>query len=199
MSTSLFVATKNEGKVKEFTAFFQERGIEVKSLLDLEEDIDVLEDGDTFEDNAIKKAETIGKKIGQIVISDDSGLEVDALDGRPGVYSARYAGQEKNDAANNAKLLKELEGISDNNRTAQFVCVIAVYIPGQETRTIRGTCKGIIATAPRGNSGFGYDPVFYLPHLKKTMAELSREEKNKLSHRANAMLLLQQQWDKWSL
>ncbi|UTR11295.1 XTP/dITP diphosphatase [Evansella sp. LMS18] len=191
----IFIATKNKGKVREFELFFQKKGIEVKSLLDLEEDIDVLEDGQTFEENAVKKAEVIGKRIGSPVLADDSGLEVDALEGRPGIYSARFAGPEKSDEKNNEKLLQELKGLPAEKRTARFVCVLAVYVPGGNTSTYRGTCEGIIAEEPRGSNGFGYDPLFYLPSLDKTMAELDKSEKNELSHRANALKVLEEKGD----
>lgn len=197
MMDELFIATNNKGKVKEFAAFFEDKGIKVKSLLDLESPIDVVEDGETFEENAKKKAEEIGRAIGKPVIADDSGLEVDALEGRPGIYSARYAGPEKNDNENMVKVLQELEGVPEENRTARFVCVLAVYIPGEETRTVRGTCEGVIAMNPIGNHGFGYDPIFYVPSLNKTMAQIEKVDKNKLSHRANALRLLEKKWDSW--
>ncbi|UCZ52153.1 XTP/dITP diphosphatase [Bacillus shivajii] len=193
----VFIATKNQGKVNEFAAFFENKGITVKSLSDLDEDIDVIEDGTTFEENAIKKAETIGKRINQAVISDDSGLEVDALGGKPGIYSARFAGNEKDDHANNEKLLHELKGLPEEERQARFVCVLAVYIPGKQTKTVRGTCEGMIAKEFSGDHGFGYDPIFYLPHSNKTMAQLEKQEKNKISHRANALNILTHQWDEW--
>ncbi|WP_307328906.1 XTP/dITP diphosphatase [Evansella vedderi] len=193
----LFIATSNSGKVREFAAFFDSKGIKVKSLHDLESSIDVVEDGDTFEENAMKKAEEIGQAIGQVVIADDSGLEVDALNGRPGIYSARYAGTGKDDQANMTKILEELEGVPDCKRSARFVCVLAVYIPGKETKTVRGTCEGVIGKEPVGMNGFGYDPIFYLPEWNKTMAQLEREEKNKISHRANALKLLEENWDSW--
>ncbi|MBU9721963.1 MULTISPECIES: XTP/dITP diphosphatase [Bacillaceae] len=191
----VFIATKNTGKVDEFAAFFSEKGIQVKSLLDIENPIDVVEDGSTFEANAIKKAETVGKHIGEVVIADDSGLEVDALNGAPGIYSARFAGEDKSDEANNKKLLNELKDIPQENITARFVCVLAIYIPGETTKTIRGTCEGLIADEIRGEQGFGYDPLFYLPSLHKTMAQLTRGEKNKISHRANALMELAKAWD----
>lgn len=193
----IFIATKNKGKVKEFAAFFAEKGITVRSLLDLPEDMDVVEDGTTFEENARKKAEEIGKKINKVVIADDSGLEVDALDGKPGIYSARYAGEEKNDAANNAKLLEELADVEMEDRTARFVCALAVYVPGKGTFTVRGTCEGVIAKEPVGDNGFGYDPLFYMPWLNKTMAQLSEREKNEISHRANALMELEEKWDEF--
>lgn len=193
----LFIATKNKGKVREFSTFFDGKGIEIKSLLDLADDIDVVEDGSTFEENAIKKAEEIGRMIGKPVLADDSGLEVDALGGRPGIYSARYVGSAKNDQDNMDKVLDELKGIPVEERTARFVCVLAIYTPGAETKTVRGTCEGVIANEPIGEHGFGYDPIFYIPSLQKTMAQLDKEEKNKISHRANALSLLNIKWENW--
>lgn len=198
MNKEIFIATKNQGKISEFEAFFKQKGFTVKSLLDLKEDIDVVEDGNTFEDNAIKKAETIGNLIGKPVLSDDSGLEVDALDGEPGIYSARYAGLEKSDEANNNKLLNELKDIEEENRTARFVCSLAIYFPNGKTKTVRGTCEGVIAQKPQGEYGFGYDPLFYLPQLKKSMAQLKKNEKNEISHRANALRKLAEHWEDWS-
>ncbi|PYZ99118.1 non-canonical purine NTP pyrophosphatase [Alteribacter lacisalsi] len=193
--SEVLIATKNPGKVKEFEAFFAEKDIKVRSLLDLEEPEDVIEDGETFEDNAVKKAEAIGKAAGLPVIADDSGLEVDALNGAPGVYSARYAGKEKNDEANNLKLLREMEGVPPEKRTARFVCALAVYLPGNRSFVLRGTCEGLIAEERKGEHGFGYDPLFYVPSSEKMMAELTSEEKNTLSHRAKALQLLEEKWD----
>ncbi|MCR6111547.1 XTP/dITP diphosphatase [Bacillus sp. A301a_S52] len=199
MYKDIFIATKNKGKVAEFEAFFAAKGLTVKSLLDLDEDIDVVEDGKTFEENAIKKAKTIGELIHKPVLADDSGLAVDVLNGAPGIYSARYAGPDKDDQANNEKLLKELANTNDEARTAQFVCALAIYFPSGDVKTVRGICKGTISHAPTGDHGFGYDPLFYLPELGKTMAQLTKKEKNTLSHRANALMTLNEMWDKWTL
>lgn len=193
----VFIATKNKGKIKEFVVFFAEKGVAVRSLLDLEEEIDVVEDGTTFEENARKKAEEIGRMINKVVIADDSGLEVDALNGEPGIYSARYAGADKSDAANNEKLLRELSHVEGKDRSARFVCALAMYVPGKGTKALRGTCDGVIAMEAKGSNGFGYDPLFYIPSINKTMAELTEHEKNKISHRANALLQLEQNWDEW--
>ncbi|HEU5139522.1 MAG TPA: XTP/dITP diphosphatase [Bacillales bacterium] len=191
----VIIATRNEGKVKEFAALFQRFGIEVRSLLDFEEAIDVEETGTTFAENAMLKAETISKQFGETVIADDSGVVVDALDGRPGVYSARYAGEQKDDEANIDKVLRELEGVPWDKRTARFVCVLAVADPERDTETFSGSCEGLIALERSGENGFGYDPVFYLPDREKTMAELSKSEKNRISHRARAMKKMESQLD----
>lgn len=187
----VIIATKNKGKAKEFDSLFLPMGLAVKTLLDYPELEDVEETGTTFEENAVLKAETISKLLGKMVIADDSGLEVDALGGRPGVYSARYAGSEKNDEANIDKVLEELQGVLDNERTARFCCALAMAEPGKETVTVFGTCEGKILSERRGSNGFGYDPVFYVEGKGKSMAELSSEEKNKISHRANAIKKLE--------
>ena len=143
------------------------------------ENIDVEETGVTFEENAILKAETVANLLGKIVIADDSGLEIDALDGAPGVYSARYAGVEKSDEDNIDKVLKELlETVPEEERTARFRCVLAVAGPGIETETFSGSCEGVINPERQGTNGFGYDPIFYVPEKERTMAELSPEEKS---------------------
>ncbi|WP_462412419.1 XTP/dITP diphosphatase [Neobacillus sp. Marseille-QA0830] len=183
----VIIATKNPGKAREFEEIFARRGIEVRTLLDFPEIPDVEETGKTFEENAILKAETISRALNRMVIGDDSGLMVDALEGRPGIYSARFAGEPKNDQNNTNKLLTELQGVPEEKRTARFYCALATAIPGKETFTVSGTCEGRILQQPRGTNGFGYDPVFYVPDKDVAMAELSADEKNKISHRANAL------------
>jgi XTP/dITP diphosphohydrolase len=188
---TVIIATKNIGKAKEFEKLFLPLGMTVKTLLDYPELEDVDETGTTFEDNAALKAETISKVLGVMVIGDDSGLEVDALEGRPGVYSARYAGIEKNDEANIDKVLAELQDVPENERTARFCCALAMAEPGKETLTVFGTCEGRILRERIGSNGFGYDPVFFVESEGKAMAELSSEEKNKISHRASAIKQLE--------
>jgi XTP/dITP diphosphohydrolase len=183
----VIIATKNPGKAREFEYIFASRGIEVRTLLDFPEIPDVDETGSTFEENAILKAEAVSQALGKMVIGDDSGLMVDALEGRPGIYSARYAGEQKNDQNNTDKVLSELKGLPDEKRSARFYCALAVAVPGQETITVSGTCEGRILEEQRGTNGFGYDPVFYVPEKGLAMAELSSDEKNKISHRANAL------------
>ncbi|PLS16910.1 non-canonical purine NTP pyrophosphatase [Bacillus sp. M6-12] len=191
MKKTVLIATKNIGKAKEFESLFLPKGYNVQTLLDIEGSIDVEETGITFEENAILKAETIARQIGTIVIGDDSGLIVDALDGRPGVYSARYAGEEKNDAANTEKVLRELKDVPQMERTARFYCALALASPNQETVTVAGTVEGRITETPSGTNGFGYDPVFFVEEKGKTMAELEKEEKNAISHRAVALKKLE--------
>lgn len=194
---TLIVATGNMGKAKEFEALFAKRGYTIQTLKDFPELKEVEETGETFAENARLKAETIAKELHTTVLADDSGLKVDALGGQPGVYSARYAGEEKDDARNNAKLLSELSELPEEERTAQFHCTLALAHPEKDTLVIEGEVKGTILTVPRGENGFGYDPLFYVPEKKQTMAELSSEEKNAISHRANALKKLDQQFDAW--
>lgn len=190
----ILIATKNKGKVDEFKALFKNYGIEVMSLLDLSDDIkDVEETGETFAENARLKAEEISAILNKPVLADDSGLVIDALDGRPGVYSARYAGLAKSDQDNNHKVLHEMKDIPMEKRTARFVCVLAVAIPGKETFFVTGHCEGKISIAESGSNGFGYDPLFLPEGYTTTMAEMSAEEKNKVSHRSQAIVQL----DEW--
>ena len=183
----VIIATKNPGKAREFEHIFAPRGIAVRTLLDYPEIADVEETGKTFEENAILKAEAVSLILNKMVIGDDSGLIVDALEGRPGIYSARYAGEPKDDQKNLEKVLGELQGVTEENRTARFYCALAVALPGKETITVAGTCEGRILDEQRGTNGFGYDPVFFVPEKGCTMAELSSDEKNNISHRANAL------------
>ncbi|MDQ0244658.1 XTP/dITP diphosphohydrolase [Bacillus fengqiuensis] len=187
MSNEVIIATKNQGKAKEFESLFSSKGVAVKTLLDFPEAIDVEETGKTFRENAVLKAEEISRQFNKIVIADDSGLCIDVLNGKPGVYSARYAGSEKSDEANMEKVLEKMKGIPLPERTAHFHCALAVAVPGQETIVVEGACEGLITEEKKGGNGFGYDPIFYVPSLQRTMAQLEKEEKNKISHRANAL------------
>ncbi|WP_391116239.1 XTP/dITP diphosphatase [Psychrobacillus sp. L3] len=183
----IIIATKNKGKAKDFEALFGPLGYDVQTLHDVADDMDVEETGTTFEENALIKATALSERLQTMVIADDSGLEIDALDGRPGIYSARYAGEEKSDEANIDKVLEELVNVEELNRSARFVCAIAIASPNLESVTVRGTCEGVIAKERRGTNGFGYDPIFYVPSENKMMAELSAEEKGAISHRGNAI------------
>ena len=190
----ILIATKNNGKVVEFQELFKKYNIQTISLLDLPDDIeDVEETGETFEENARLKAEQISSILNAPVLADDSGLIIDALDGCPGVFSARYAGLEKNDQDNNNKVLNELKGIPVENRAARFICVLAVARPGKETFFVTGKCEGFIALSESGSNGFGYDPIFIPEGYEETMAEISAEEKNEISHRGQAIKEL----DEW--
>jgi len=191
MTTNLVLATKNPAKIREFRALFWDLPrLRVKALDELGKMPDVIEDGKTFEENAIKKAREIAKATGTLVLADDSGLEVDALGGRPGVHSARYAGRHGDDAANNDKLLAELSQTPDAERIARFRVVLALADPkgplGEEVHVETGVCQGLILRARRGSEGFGYDPLFCPDGSELSMAELPPEEKNRISHRALA-------------
>jgi XTP/dITP diphosphohydrolase len=191
----IIIATKNTGKAKEFEQLFFAKGFKVLTLLDFPELLEVEETGTTFEENAILKAQAISEKLGKMVIADDSGLVVDALGGKPGIFSARYAGEAKNDEANIDKVLAELSAVPDSERTARFYCALAIAIPNQKPVTVFGTCEGMILHERRGTNGFGYDPIFYSLEKNKSMAELSASEKNLISHRAKALIKLDEQFD----
>lgn len=191
----IIVATRNQGKVKEFEHAFAQLGKQVKSMFDYPELPDVVEDGVTFAENALKKAKTVGDALGLPVLADDSGLCVDELDGRPGVYSARFAGEHATDQENNEKLLRMLEDKKLGEDTeqpflsaARFVCSLVLYNPATGSHMeASGAVDGWITDEPAGFGGFGYDPLFYLPDYKKTMAEISMEEKQAISHRGAAL------------
>jgi len=189
---ALLIATGNQGKMREFAALFAGLPLKLFSLKDFPDLIPVAEDEDTFAANALKKARSASIATGLPVIADDSGLCVDALFGRPGVYSARYAGEHADDAANNARLLKELAGVLPPERTASFNCVIALCIPGEEPRIFSGELCGFILEAATGKGGFGYDPLFLVPEYGKTLAELPIAVKNRISHRGKAAALLKE-------
>lgn len=185
--SDIVIASSNKGKINDFKVIFSEYN--VIGINELIEDFDVEETGVTFEENARLKSEAAAKALNKIVIADDSGLEVDALEGAPGVYSARYAGEAKDDQANIEKLLQELEDKTD--RSARFVCVISMTTVDGKTETFRGTVNGEITLARIGENGFGYDPIFYVPDKNKTMAQLTAEEKSEISHRRKAIDQLQ--------
>lgn len=182
-------ATRNRGKVTELAELIADTGVELLSLADLPDAPEVVEDGDTFEANAIKKAREIAAWSGMIAIADDSGLEVDALGGAPGIRSARFAGEHATDAENREKLLRLMAGVPLERRTGRFVAAIAVALPDGQVSTVRGVSEGVIGTVPRGNDGFGYDPLFVAPEYGKTYAELDLATKNRLSHRGRAFRL----------
>lgn len=197
LTKKIVIATRNKGKAKEFEALFNKKGYAIQTLLDYPEVPDVEETGVTFQENALLKAETIAEQFETLVLADDSGLKVKALHGQPGVYSARYAGEEKNDAKNNAKLLNELADVKDEDRAAVFHCSLALAMPGKTSLVVDGEVAGQIMGVPRGENGFGYDPLFYLADKEKTMAELTEEEKNDISHRAVALENLEEVLDDW--
>lgn len=182
------VASANAGKIKEIKKVLEGTSLEVMSMAEAGFFDEIEETGVTFEENAMIKAEAIANKVDAIVMSDDSGLEVDALNGAPGVYSARYAGDGATDMDKVNKLLGELSQVPDDKRQARFVSAIAVVMPDGNKFVVRGTCEGLITREPAGINGFGYDPIFYIPEYKATMSEISMEEKNKVSHRGRALV-----------
>jgi len=199
---SILIATSNAGKLRDFAGAAAGHGISVAGIPGFSSLPSVVEDGRTFEANARKKAEQYSLAApGELVLADDSGLEVDALSGAPGVRSARYAadapntGANTSDAANNARLLRELALVSPEKRTAQFVCVIAAARSGKTIRTFRGVAQGLILSAPQGSNGFGYDPLFYFPEIRRTFAELNSAEKARYSHRGAAFRAFLAWWD----
>ena len=192
--TVIVLATRNQGKIKEFQQILANYPVDLKGLNDFGPIPEAQEDGETFDDNAYKKALFTAKVLGLPAIADDSGLAVAALNGAPGVYSARYAGEGATDQENIEKLLHAMEGKTD--RRAAFECVISIAVPSGPALTYEGRCEGSIATEICGKGGFGYDPVFYYPPLAKTFAECSMEEKNKVSHRGQALGQVAKEVDK---
>ncbi len=186
MSWKIVIATGNAHKFEELQELLKLPGIEWLSLKDFGDLPDVIEDGDTFEANAQKKAIEYAKATGEWVIADDSGIEIDALEGAPGIYSARFAGKHGDDAANNLLVLEKLQGLPPEQRGAQYVCVLTLASPEGVCVDVRAHWRGQIATALQGEGGFGYDPLFYLPELDQTVGELPAKTKQHLSHRAQA-------------
>lgn len=187
MKRKLVFATSNEGKMREIREILKELDMEIYSLKEAGIESDAEENGTTFEENAVIKARAAAKYTDAIVLADDSGLEIDYLNGEPGVYSARYLGEDISYRIKNQNLIDRLEGVPDEKRTARFVCVIAAVLPDGGVLTARGTVEGIIGTEERGQGGFGYDPIFYLPEYGCSTAELSMEQKNEISHRGKAL------------
>lgn len=183
----LIVASNNLNKIQEIKEIIGDLGIQVLGLSEVGDFPEVVEDGDTFQANAKKKAVEIAKLTGELVLADDSGLEVDALDGAPGVHSARFAGKPRSDQRNNELLLSRLGDLPLEKRGAQFRCVMALATPEGKVEFSEGICRGVITFAPRGSTGFGYDPLFLVPELGLTFAELGPEVKNTISHRSLAM------------
>ena len=188
----IIFATGNEGKMREVRMILGDLGIQVISMKEAGVTAEADENGTTFEENAIIKAKEIMEKTGEIVLADDSGLEVDALGGEPGIYSARYMGYDTSYHIKNNSLIERLEGKTGEERSARFVCAIAACFPDGRVLTTRGTMEGQIGYEEKGENGFGYDPVFYLPEYQCYSAELPLEEKNKLSHRGKALRLMKE-------
>ena len=183
----LIFATGNEHKMVEIREILGELPVEILSMKDVGIKADIVENGNTFEENALIKAKEVCKLAGEMVLADDSGLEIDYLNGEPGIYSARYMGEDTSYHIQNQNLIDRLEGVPDEKRTARFVCAIAAAFPDGRSFVVRGTIEGIIGYEERGTNGFGYDPIFYLPERGVSTAEIPPEEKNSISHRGNAL------------
>lgn len=194
MKQILVLATRNKGKTREFAELLNHPSIEIRNLDDFGPIPEVVEDGATFDDNAYKKSSFTARILGYPALADDSGLCVDALGGAPGVISARYAGENATDAENVRKMLDAVK--NEKNRKAAFKCVISIAVPGGAALTYEGECKGVIIDEPKGDNGFGYDPIFYYPELGKTFAQLSIEEKGRVSHRGKALQELAKEMEK---
>lgn len=191
---AIVLASGNKGKIREFSTLLEPFGVQVRSLSEFPEIGDIPETGETFVENAFIKARTVAEKTGLVAVADDSGIEVDALDGRPGVYSARYSGPGANAESNNELLLKELAGVPDEKRTARFRCVMAAVAPNGAEISTEGAWEGRIAHGYSGTSGFGYDPLFFDPEFGMTSAEMTPEQKNSRSHRGKAIRKLLELW-----
>ncbi len=188
----LIFATGNENKMKEIRMILADCGYEILSMKEAGIDVDIVEDGKTFEENAAIKATAIAKIAGCVVLADDSGLEVDAMDKAPGIYSARWQGEDTPYTIKNQMIIDNLKDVPEEKRTARFVCAIAAAFPDGRVETRRGTIEGVIAHEIAGENGFGYDPIFYVPEYGKTTAELSPEEKNEISHRGKALRMIRE-------
>lgn len=191
-------ATGNKGKIKEIQMILADLNVEVITMKDAGITIDIEENGKTYEENALIKARAVAEHTDYIVMADDSGLEIDYLNNEPGIYSARYMGEDTSYRIKNANLIERLTGVADEKRTARFVCAIATVFPGGKEVTTRGIIEGRIGYEEKGSNGFGYDPIFYVPKFGKTTAELTEEEKNQVSHRGNALMLMKEELKKYA-
>lgn len=196
MNKRIIFATGNKGKIKEIRMIMEDTGMEIISMKDAGIDPKIVEDGLNFEENALIKARAVAKYTNDIVMADDSGLEVDALNKEPGIYSARYLGEDTPYSVKNADIIKRLEGVEGDRRSARFVCAIAAVLPDGRELTTRATIEGLIGYEEKGENGFGYDPIFVVPEYQKTTAELSEEEKNQISHRGKALRLMKEELKK---
>lgn len=187
MENRIVFATSNEGKMREIREILKDLGMEILSMKEAGADVEIVEDGSSFEENAMIKAKAVWQQTGGIVLADDSGLEIDYLNGEPGIYSARYMGEKTSYEIKNWNLIHRLDGVEKEKRTARFVCVIAAVLPDGRTLSARETMEGYIAEEPAGEGGFGYDPILMLPEYGKTSAEITMEEKNRISHRGKAL------------
>lgn len=193
----IIFATGNAGKMKEVREILADLPAQVLSMKEAGIDTDIVEDGTSFEENAVIKARAVAGALGErekaVVLADDSGLEIDWLNGEPGIYSARYMGEDTSYRIKNANLIARLDGVPPEKRTARFVCAIAAVLPDGEVLTTRGVIEGKIGYEERGANGFGYDPIFYLPDMSRTTAELTPAEKNAVSHRGNALIAMKKE------
>ena len=192
----LIFATGNENKMKEIRMILSDMGMEILSMKEAGIEADIVEDGKSFEENALIKARAVAAHTDGIVLADDSGLEIDYLNGEPGIYSARYLGEDTSYHIKNANLIERLSGVPDEKRTARFVCAIAAVLPDGKNFTTRGVIEGRIGYEEKGENGFGYDPIFYLPEYQMTSAELAPELKNELSHRGKALRAMREELKK---
>lgn len=191
-------ATGNKGKIKEIRMILADLGAEVVTMKDVGIELDIEENGCTYEENALIKARAVAEHTNYIVMADDSGLEIDYLNNEPGIYSARYLGEDTSYRIKNANLIERLSGVEDEKRTARFVCAIAAVLPDGTELTTRGIIEGRIGYEEKGSNGFGYDPIFYVPEFGKTTAELTEEEKNQVSHRGNALKFMKEELKKYA-
>lgn len=187
MEQKIIFATGNQGKMREIRKILGDMGVEIQSMKEAGIELDIVEDGSTFEENAVIKAKAVAEHSDGIVLADDSGLEIDYLGGEPGIYSARYLGEDTSYRIKNQNLIERLEGVPETERTARFVCAIAAVMPDGEVLTTHGVIEGIISHEEKGTNGFGYDPIFYVPEYQCTTAQLSDEQKNEISHRGKAL------------
>lgn len=192
MEKEIVFATGNEGKMREIRAILEDLGCSVRSMKEAGITVDIVEDGKSFEENALIKARAVAAHTEAIVLADDSGLEIDYLNKEPGIYSARYLGEDTSYHKKNRNLIERLDGVEEEKRTARFVCAIAAALPDGEYLLTKGTIEGRIGYEERGEGGFGYDPIFYLPEYGRTAAELSAEEKNAVSHRGKALKMMKE-------
>ena len=196
MRQTIIFATGNEGKMREIRQILEGMDVEILSMKQAGIEMDIIEDGTTFMENAIIKAKAVATKVRGIVIADDSGLEIDYLNKEPGIYSARYLGEDTSYDIKNAELLKRMEGVEEEKRTARFVCAMAAVLPDGEMLTTQGVVEGRVAHRIEGENGFGYDPIFYLPEYGCTSAQITEEEKNAISHRGRALRKMREELEK---
>ena len=196
MSKTIIFATGNQGKMREIRKILGDMDVEILSMKEAGLSADIIEDGTTFEENAIIKAKAVAKETNHIVLADDSGLEIDYLNKEPGIYSAIYMGEDTSYEIKNKNLIERLNGVEDEKRTARFVCAIAAAMPNGEVITTHGVIEGRIGYEPKGSNGFGYDPIFYVPEYGCSSAQLSEEEKNAISHRGKALEAMKEELKK---